>query len=184
MNPVDQTEFGDLGNCVSACIASILEISIKEVPHFLLNKKGEPDEAGAYFRMDDWLKSRGFFRRRFVCYPGWEKDITPIGFHMIGGPSPRLKNLGHMVVGFEGKLVHDPHPSRAGLSGSPEEFEFIVNQAFSAPKEDGTNEDRWIKENEWKVTCGSCGKERRAKNVFDRTECLCKRQPPTHSKEG
>ncbi len=36
MKPVDQTTFGHPGgNCFSACVASLLEMSVDQVPYFM-----------------------------------------------------------------------------------------------------------------------------------------------------
>jgi hypothetical protein len=42
--------------------------------------------------------------------------IAPPGYHIACGKSPRLKHQ-HAVVALDGKIVHDPHPTRAGLDG-------------------------------------------------------------------
>lgn len=48
------------------------------------------------------------------------------GVHYIAsGKSPRGDFL-HSTVHLDGKLVHDPHPSRDGLDGEPTDFEFVV----------------------------------------------------------
>ena len=50
---VPQTKFGMEGNCFSACIASILGLSIEQVPEFT-------EEAGGwFFRWQVWLKQYG-----------------------------------------------------------------------------------------------------------------------------
>lgn len=123
MRPVDQTEFGERGNCVQACVASLLELPLEAVPHFLLDENGELDEHRAWKRMDTWLAGRGLERKMFYLWPGWEKCMRAQGFHLIGGDGPRSR--GHLVVGCSGTMIHDPHPSRAGLV-KPEEFWFLV----------------------------------------------------------
>jgi hypothetical protein len=104
MKPVDQTTFGvGLGNCLSACVASLLHLPIEEVPHF-----GADD---LWFqRLCDWLAPRGFYA---MCIH-YDPDHVPSGFYILGGKSPRGEFL-HAVVANGRTIVHDPHPSRDEL---------------------------------------------------------------------
>lgn len=107
MLAVDQTQFageGAGGNCVQASLASILNLPLSEVPHFL-EVADRPEEWELAFM--DWLEERGvgFIRREGE----WIFD----GYYLASGPSPR--GVSHMVVYHDGKLAHDPHPSRAGI---------------------------------------------------------------------
>jgi hypothetical protein len=43
--------------------------------------------------------------------------IAPPGYHIATGKSPRSDQV-HAVVALDGRIVHDPHPSRAGLDGA------------------------------------------------------------------
>jgi hypothetical protein len=91
-----------IGNCISACVASILEIPIEGVPFFF-------DEHW-WPRFLEWLGDRGFTATAIAG------DVTPPpGFTMALGPSTRLESSGHACVAFDGVVVHDPHPSREGL---------------------------------------------------------------------
>jgi len=103
MRPVDQTTFGGEGNCVSACIASILEAPIEEVPFFF----GPPDVG--WLRAHTWLWRRGLHLLQVDTRADW----IVCGYMVLEGPSPR--GLGHAVVGYAGVMTHDPHPSRGGL---------------------------------------------------------------------
>lgn len=116
MKPVDQTLFpmwdanGQqtvIGNCFQAAVASLLELSLHEVPHFCAT-------SGWRKAARDWAESRGFFY-----------DEHEIGHAIDGalciksGTSPRTdptgKPLRHAVVAKGAEVVFDPHPSRAGL---------------------------------------------------------------------
>lgn len=119
MKPVDQTILGPGGNCYAACLASILEIGIGDVPNFCA-------QSGNWVaRAEEWLRTKhdctllGF-------RPKGEGDFycIPAMYHIIAGKSPR-RGLYHAVVGFQGKIIHDPHPSREGLV-TVEEFEFLI----------------------------------------------------------
>lgn len=111
MKPIDQTVFTvPGGNCFSACIASILELPLEAVPYFMGDFKEDP---GAWWgRFLDWLRPRGFWAINFACPLG--SDWIPMGVHILNGGSPR-GDFDHSVVAFGEKIIHDPHPSRAGL---------------------------------------------------------------------
>jgi hypothetical protein len=66
---------------------------------------------------------------RFV----WADDAI---YHVISGPSPRIKGGHHAVVGCNGRVSFDPHPSRAGLAGDPSEWHFSMLVRLSEPAND------------------------------------------------
>jgi hypothetical protein len=112
MIPVRQTVFGyPHGNCMAACVASLLELPIEEMPVI-------PDDANFNDLWNVWLAARGFAR---VCFSSLT-SFRPDGYYLMAGPSPRpsvIKEDGerafHVVVGFNGKPVHDPHPDNLFL---------------------------------------------------------------------
>jgi hypothetical protein len=104
---VDQTQFGSDGNCAAACLASYFGCTLAELPDV-----GEIAKAGG-----DWWKaiadvcmSRGV--RIIHAWASWF-PAPPKGLHIAGGQSTR--GLDHVVLVEDGRMVHDPHPSRAGL---------------------------------------------------------------------
>jgi len=109
MIAIDQTILDpEKGDCVPACVASVLEIPISEVPHVCLLYE------------DEWVRHLNDFLRQYGVYlvsmPAnlLEEVAVPLfGYHLMGGPS--VRGVKHCVVGKDGRLVHDPHPSRAGL---------------------------------------------------------------------
>lgn len=108
MIEVDQTTFGfPGGNCFSACLASLLHLPIDDVPYFMHDDRW-------FDRLEDWLGRRGFYPVSFKLGGSW----VPQGLHILSGHSPRkpddAKAL-HSVVARRDLVVHDPHPSRAGL---------------------------------------------------------------------
>lgn len=113
MKPVLQeylTSEGHVGDCVRAATASVLELSREDVPHFVRDNPGS-DGAGWY---DDWerfMVSRGV--QPVIMLGPWDKPPRPSGYYLASGPSPRGKK--HMVVMWDGKLAHDPHPSQDGI---------------------------------------------------------------------
>ena len=113
MKPQQQTTFGSgHGNCFAACIASILEVPLSTVPNFCERKNWR--EA-----TNDWLTKFGLFYID-VTLPDDARDemIRYCGHHVISGDGPR--GLRHAVVGWQGRMVFDPHPEGGGVSGDLE----------------------------------------------------------------
>ena len=114
MNPIKQTKFGHHGNCYAACLASILEIPIEAVPNV-------DDGEDWLEHIDEWLQIchgytlLSFHAETFYCVPAVH--------HIMIGKSSR--GLNHAVVGFQGKIVHDPHPNNKGLI-TIEGYEFLL----------------------------------------------------------
>lgn len=114
MKPIDMTKFGpNNGNCFSACLASILEVPLEEVPEVQPELKGRWMEP-----FDAWLAARGLALidvslRRSKLY-----EPSDGVWCVLSGPSPRY-DCDHSVVGLshDGDIVmeFDPHPSREGL---------------------------------------------------------------------
>lgn len=113
MKPVDQEFFydkGQVGDCVRAVTASILELDPKDVPHFVKLQPG-PD----WF--DDWeqfMINHGVTPKITTKYE-WKDNNIPIpkGYYFASGPANR--GCKHIVIMKDGNLIHDPHPSRDGL---------------------------------------------------------------------
>ena len=109
MKPVMQTLDGpEEGNCLQACIASLFELELEAVPHFVLK--------------DDWVKALDAWLAQFDLQSvivdlermRGEDMWEPRGYHLICGESPRI-DCQHAVVGYGGKMVHDPHSDGEGL---------------------------------------------------------------------
>lgn len=128
LKPVDQTRFvPDKGNCFAACVASLLELNIDDVPNFVFL---EPDWIKA---TQEWLAGRGLgMLALFTHEAGYFGNLYPLPAGLlciIGGKSPR-GDFGHAVVArahaWKFDVIHDPHPSRAGLAGEPERVYFLI----------------------------------------------------------
>ena len=107
MKKVFQTKFGKEGNCFSACIASILELSIDDVPCFL-------EDAGMwYFNYQQWARKHNL---DLVGITEWGKEtigFIPQVYSIVSGLGPR--GLQHSTVYFGNEMVHDPHPEEGGV---------------------------------------------------------------------
>ena len=117
MIPVMQTEFakrgesGEIvkcGNCMAACVASILEKSIDEIPTLRKLDQGFC-QSGALM---EYLNSIG-------CTLGVLGG--PDGFHPLYSDcyyiacGPAKRGFSHAVVYRYGRLAHDPHPDGTGI---------------------------------------------------------------------
>ena len=115
-----QTRFGyPDGNCFATGLASMLSLS--EVPDL----PGGDDWWSAVVR---WCESRKlkplWFEHslEFACWLAEEYE----NLYLVSGESPR--GLLHVVVGYRGDLVHDPHPSDEFIVGEPEGYFLVVPQ--------------------------------------------------------
>lgn len=132
MKPVDQTLFGyPSGNCFAACVASVLELPLADVPNFMLNHATWFEDAYA------WLATRGFtplFVKADAVRCGYvdPRPLIDAGhYFIVGGLSPRGEHL-HSIVQHRGVTVHDPHQSRAGIRGEWSDFIVLVPNTLTA----------------------------------------------------
>jgi hypothetical protein len=116
--PITQSRVGENGNCLAAALASVLEIPIEDLPEFT--------DDGWQGELNSWLAPRSLCYLEFPVHDQerWRSYyLRHAGFHLLCGPSER--GLYHAVVARAGKIVHDPHPSRAGLQ-KVEQAGFLV----------------------------------------------------------
>lgn len=106
MRPVTQTIFHDdpagrPGNCLQAAVASLLELPLQDVPHFVALGP-------------DWLDCMV----RFCQARGFALHTIPSDQYCAYGMAWGLSERGvrHAVCWVDGRMAHDPHPSRAGLT--------------------------------------------------------------------
>ena len=129
-NFVDQTvmhdpESGLYGDCGRACIATLLGLQSSNVPHFLINN--DPFE---FCRLvNEFLAHYGLYHleTHYYDFDRGDSEGAVNCYHMIYGKTERGTN--HAVVTMNGKMIHDPHPSKDGLLESDREnwlFGFLV----------------------------------------------------------
>ncbi|MDX3245848.1 hypothetical protein [Streptomyces sp. ME18-1-4] len=104
MKPVTQTILhgdpsGRPGNCLQAAVASLLNLPLDEVPHFIEH--------------DDWEERLAAFCTARGYQPIMRSPDADVPYGMAWGPSER--GVRHAVVWVDGAIAWDPHPSRAGL---------------------------------------------------------------------
>lgn len=111
MKPTFQTKFGLEGNCFAACVATILECDIAEIPVVL--------DANQNRALNEWLAIRGLFYLEVEPYAlmrGSYEDVVCI--FTVESETPEVRDAGftHAVVGKwdrngSPKLLHDPRPT-------------------------------------------------------------------------
>ena len=114
MTPVEQTILGPQGNCFSACVASILELSIEEVPDF-------DDSAGWRHWFSEWQRWLAGRNLSIHCARHDERYPRPLGYAILQARWPDDGGY-HHVVCFDGEIVWDPSPLREMGVGEWEYF--------------------------------------------------------------
>ncbi|GAB1340902.1 hypothetical protein [Gemmatimonas sp.] len=90
------------GNCTAACLATVFGGTIEEY------------EARIPFTARWWEDVEAIFRERGLLVLRLSPDGGyPTGVCFVAGNSPR--GVRHLCVMQDGAIVHDPHPSQAGL---------------------------------------------------------------------
>lgn len=124
MKPLKQRNHHDpangiYGDCHRAAIASILELSLDDVPHFCDPTQFPENEWVKHERA--WLHSRGLTTITQV-YDGRLCDVlhsvgqlNPDTHAILGGKS--RTGCGHSVVICNGEIVHDPSLTDSGIVG-------------------------------------------------------------------
>lgn len=114
MIPVTQTEIGvdnPRANCLMSSVASILEVAIDSLPDLQ-----EHEQRGLHWYgvLRDAVVPFGLVPLVYDQHSPDFPPIAPLGYHIACGQSPRSDH-DHAVVALNGKVVHDPHPTHAGL---------------------------------------------------------------------
>lgn len=117
MTPLDQTMFYDpalpieeqRGNCLQAVVASLLDLPLSAVPHFVQEHVNTNGAKHWWNSMVDFVRAQGWglHHAELATHPGEHL--------MVSGPSPRGAGLHHAVIYRDWVMVHDPHPDRTGL---------------------------------------------------------------------
>lgn len=113
---------GIFGDCYRAALASLLDMPLADVPHFL--RYPEDQRRDAY---REFLRPLGLIP---VVIPGeiFRSVIVGTGIdclHLILGAA-KDDGCPHTCVGRNCVIVHDPGPLQAGLEGEIESWEIVV----------------------------------------------------------
>jgi hypothetical protein len=113
---IDQTKFGEAGDCFICCVAMLLGVDVSEIP-------ADVSSADQFFAIRRWALTRGYRVVTFSATPDLVADQLAQGFVIASGKSSR--GLPHAVIFKDGALWHDPHPSREGFERVDEVDLFI-----------------------------------------------------------
>ena len=111
MKPVLQDKFIPGGNCLAACLASLLEVPLSKIP--VGHCREDEDLESWWARVDGILYTLGWVA---ISINGWGelskyKENSLRGYYILGGEAPG--GTRHSVVCKNGKVVHDPMGPRA-----------------------------------------------------------------------
>ena len=121
MTPIKQTithdpENGKYGNCMQAVFASILDLPLEEVPHFM---EKNPSADYLWPAVNKWLASKGYalfttmYTNRLDDIQYYMKNYNDGVYYILSGTSPR--GFCHNVIGMGNDIVHDPAPDGGGI---------------------------------------------------------------------
>jgi len=136
----DQTTFGgphtskeERGNCYAACIASILGLPLETVPNFCAGGEAWFSETNKWLHENCGVVISTWREDPFGAYPKEYGEAV----YIASGKSPR-GDWNHSVVWSRGSVLHDPHPSRAGIVGDPLEWDvFLVTDVDRLRSKEG-----------------------------------------------
>jgi hypothetical protein len=106
------------GDCVRAVIASLLDLPLDAVPHFVqIDADGGPNW---WQHITSWLHARGL--ALYAVDPTNPLFVPRAGEHyLVSGPSPRgylgpgVCQALHAVIYRDEQLAHDPYPDGGGV---------------------------------------------------------------------
>jgi hypothetical protein len=104
----------DPGNCWQTAVACLLEVPASDLPDQVA-----VESAGDRY----WNVLAAYLERHhglmYTEVPEYQfSALCPVAHHVLIGPTVRTTEawpVHHVVVGFQGEVVWDPHPTRAGL---------------------------------------------------------------------
>ena len=122
MIPVNQTILDDItGNCFQACVASIFEFPIEQMPNFWEQTQNVTE----FWKLNDkWTTDNLGCRCVSFQLNGKNKHLIDDVLCVACAKSPR-GDIDHAVV-WKNKIIHDPHPSNEGLSEEPDTFTLFI----------------------------------------------------------
>jgi len=108
MTPVMQTicDRGK-GDCLRACVASLLELEIEQVPHFI--RYNNWHASFIYFLASFGIQFNGTGRLSKLRFPEVSDTISGLVIAVV--PSLNFEKMTHVVLmDIRGNVVHDPSP--------------------------------------------------------------------------
>lgn len=152
MTPVDQTRFYEpdappdkqRGNCLTAVVASLMDLPIDAVPNFVQDHvdhdADNDDEWNWWTRLHRFIHERGHEMNYLRPISGPDcptesvfRDPEPGEFYAVTGISPRDPRIHHIVIYRDGEMVHDPHPDRTGLAAVKDQYHWTLRPCEPTP---------------------------------------------------
>lgn len=96
------------GDCIRACVASITELELAQVPHFVSYRQCATTDKHLW-----WWALIGWFHAHGIDMDLAPSTQPPDGWSIAEGTGPR--GYEHVVVAYDGQYVHDPHPDGGNL---------------------------------------------------------------------
>lgn len=122
LKPVDQTVFNDtLGDCFRACVASIFEFETNKMPNYW----EDTQDTSEFWRLNDLWLTKNYHTKALHIQLESEHIFMISGVLCVACAKSPRSDCYHAVVWRNG-LIHDPHPSRAGLAEDPDTFTIFV----------------------------------------------------------
>lgn len=129
MKEFTQTSLYPKGNCWQTAVACVLEIQPDCLPSQVdAYYEDKREDGSVVLRMSYNNPLQAYLRKHHGLgyvefhYPQEAfKQFTISGYHIMTGEtirSPEYNGQRHVVVGKDGQVVWDPHPSRAGLTAN------------------------------------------------------------------
>ena len=119
MKPTLQTTFGLNGNCLLACLASIMEIDIETIPY-------TNDYDDWQDELNKWLIDNHNIYLMSIRFD--LNSYIPAAIHQgyTIGCGKSCNNLMHAVVCFNKKIIHDPLPNSGLTFENIEYFDILI----------------------------------------------------------
>lgn len=140
MKPVTQTILpsdtgSPIGDCFRACIATIFELPIEQVPHFC-------EHENWYEHLDEWLYNKGLshvlIRLDVEASEGYIGSVDRGIWCIVSGTTTRHPTRLHAVVartiggGVRWEYKHDPHPDGSFLEVAKDILFFVARQPWNS----------------------------------------------------
>ncbi len=134
MVPAKQTKVGEHGNCYAACIASILELPIDDIPDVSTLDDGAKQASV----INCWLKDRFGLSLLELTLNRETGYQWPDIWYIASGPSPKHKDYRHCMVARAGELVWNPGPEDSRLQKVATVEVFVVADPAEHMKKETT----------------------------------------------
>lgn len=127
MLKLTQTSLYPKGNCWQTAVACLLDIPAEQLPSQADSyySKIDRDSGETTWHMNYNNRLQAYLKKhhKLAYIELWQPQETLsqlriVGYHLMSGTTVRSAAYGgqrHIVVGYEGKVFWDPHPSQAGL---------------------------------------------------------------------